>query len=125
MPDEASANAEAVLTRIARGDAAIAPELFRWEIENVLLAAERAGRIDAGDVNDAMWRLRDLPIHLRPGPYRFLAGTELALARAYGLTSYDAAYVVCADDLNLELITADVPLSRAAKDLGLSVTLII
>lgn len=124
LPDEASADADAILKRIETGDAAIAPALFRWEIENLLLTAERSGRIDSSDVDDAMNALRDLPIHLEPGPGRFLSGAELTLARAYQLTTYDAAYLACADDLGVELITADVSLGNAAKDLGLNTTLV-
>lgn len=124
LPDEASADADDALARIQRGDLAFAPDIFRWEVENLLLTAERANRIDPTDLDDAMELMRDLPIRLEAGPSRFLAGSELALARAYGLTSYDAAYLVCADSLNLELVTADAALGRAAQNLGLNVTLV-
>lgn len=48
-----------------------------------------------------------------------MPGAELALAREFDLTAYDAAYLACADDLNVELVTAHAPLERAARDFGL------
>jgi len=115
-------NADAVLDRIVAGDEAVAPDIFRLEIQNLLLSAERNGRITTADVDEALARLRDLPIHLDPNPSRFLPGSESYLARAYDLTTYDAAYLACAEDLGAEIVTADGPLADAARDLGLTCT---
>jgi predicted nucleic acid-binding protein len=122
--DEASAEADAVLDRIAAGETAVAPDIFRLEIQNVLLSAERMGRIRADQVDEALERLRDLPIHIENSDDRFVSGSELALARSYDLTTYDAAYLTCADDSGLELVTADAPLDRAARDFGLTTTFV-
>ena len=46
------------------------------------------------------------------------------LARAHDLTTYDAAYLACADDGNLELVTSDTPKYKAAQALGLAATFV-
>lgn len=124
LPDEANAQSEAILDRIADGEAAIAPDIFRLEIQNLMLAAERVGRIMPDDVDGALEALRDLPIRLEPSANRFLAGSEIALARRYDLTAYDAAYLACAERLGLELVTADGQLERASRHFGLPVTFV-
>jgi len=112
------------LDRIAAGESAIAPDVFRLEIQNLLLSAERMGRIRSDQVDEALERLRDLPIRIENEANRFLPGSELPLARSYDLTTYDAAYIACADDLGLELVTGDAPLDRAARDFGLTTTFV-
>lgn len=120
LADEASSASDAVLERIENGETAVAPDVFRLEIQNVLLSAERNSRIPSDEVDKALDELRNLPIHLRPAGNRFIPGIELGLARAYGLTPYGAAYLACADDLNAELVTADAPLERAARSFGIA-----
>ncbi|HEY1427955.1 MAG TPA: type II toxin-antitoxin system VapC family toxin [Candidatus Tumulicola sp.] len=124
LPDGNNERAEAVLTRVERGEDAIAPAIFALEIQNTFLFAERHGRIASEDVEAALDALRNLPMRLVPGHDRFLPGAELALARHYLLTVYDAAYLACAADRNIELVTADGALDRAARDFGLVTTFI-
>lgn len=120
LRDEGSQFADAVLDRVMRAGAYV-PALFRWEIENVLLGAERADRIAADDVDAALETLRDLPIRVEPPGEIFFAGSELRLARQFDLTPYDAAYLALASSHGLALATADAALARAARDLGVSV----
>jgi hypothetical protein len=61
-------------------DGTYVPALFRWEMQNVLLSAERADRIDADDVGAALDSLRDLPISLEPAGECFFSGNEVRLA---------------------------------------------
>jgi predicted nucleic acid-binding protein len=118
LPDEASAGADAILKR-AETEVAIAPSVFSVEIQNLLLSAERAGRIGLVEVEEALDQLRDLPIRLVTSGDRVMPGAELALAREFDLSAYDAAYLACAEDLDLELVTADALLERAARAFGL------
>ncbi len=120
LPDERSRRTDAILERVA-SEGAHVPELFRWEIESVLLGAERSDRIDASDVDAAMESLRDLPIAVEAPGERVFAGNELQLARHYGLTPYDAAYLSLAASRNIPLATADDALAYAARDLGIVV----
>jgi predicted nucleic acid-binding protein len=120
LPDEPSAAADALLERVTV-EGAYVPALFRWEIENVLLAAERADRIAPEDVDAALDALRELPFFVDPPGQRFLCGSEVRLARFYDMTSYDAAYLTLAADRQLPLATFDAALAYAARDLGIVV----
>jgi predicted nucleic acid-binding protein len=53
LRDERDDGAAALLARVAE-DGAYVPALFRWEIQSVLLGAERASRIDPDDVDAAL-----------------------------------------------------------------------
>jgi len=72
------------------------PALFVWEIQNVLLSAERAARATLNEVGEALEALESLPIFVEAAPERPRSGIEVSLARHYRLTSYDAAYLVLA-----------------------------
>ncbi len=124
LSDEKDAGADRVFDRIQNGESTWAPEIFRWEIENMLLSAERSGRIEPDDVEAALMMLRDLSVNIEATGDRFFAGSEIHFARAYDLSLYDAAYVACAAALNGELVTADAAMEHAARDLGLLTTLI-
>jgi len=120
LGDEGSGSAEALLERVI-DEGAYVPALFRWEIQNVLLGAERAGRIASDDVDAALESLRDLPIRIEAPGDRVFAGAEFRLARYYDLTPYDAAYLALAADRRLSLATTDHALAHAARDLGIAV----
>lgn len=120
LPDERNGITDELLDHVAR-EGAVAPALFRWEIESVLLGAERANRISSDDVDDALDTLRDLPIAFESPGDRFFAGSELRLARHYDLTPYDAAYLALASSRRLPLATLDSSLAYAARDLGIRV----
>jgi len=120
LRDERDDGAAALLARVAE-DGAYVPALFRWEIQSVLLGAERASRIDPDDVDAALDALRDLPIIVESPGERVFSGSELHLARHYDLTPYDAAYLALAASRRLPLATLDAALVHAASDLGLVV----
>ncbi len=122
--DEKDAGADRVFDRIQSGESCWAPEIFRWEIQNMLVSAERSGRIEAEEVEEALTVVRDLGINLEVTGDRFFAGPEIHFARAYDLSLCDAAYIACAAALGGELVTADASMEHAARDLGLSTTLI-
>ncbi len=120
LRDEEDEGAGALLARVA-AEGAHVPALFRWEIQSVLLGAERASRIDPDDVDAALAALRDLPIVVEPPGARVFSGSELQLARHYDLTPYDAAYLALAAGRHLPLATLDSALAHAASDLDVVV----
>jgi predicted nucleic acid-binding protein len=109
--DEVTPETEAVLDRLSDQEAH-APGLWELEIANVVLSAERRGRISEIASAQIMERLRDLPIRINPDNPRL--HHLLEVARRYGLTSYDAAYLTLALQLNLPLATLDRDLAAAA-----------
>jgi predicted nucleic acid-binding protein len=118
IPQERTEFADSILDRIV-GERAYVPALFRWEMQNVLLVAQRANRLTATDVDEALEALGDLPISIEPVGQKAFSGSELQLARHFGLTSYDAAYLALAVHRRAALATSDRELCRAARDLGI------
>jgi predicted nucleic acid-binding protein len=106
-------DAHALVHRVA-DEAAIVPALWRLEVGNGLLMAERRGRIRPEHV-DAVWRqLGELPIEIDAETNARAWNGTAALARRHGLTLYDAAYLELAARRSLPLATFDGPLARAA-----------
>jgi predicted nucleic acid-binding protein len=117
--DEASDLAEHVLDSLASREAVV-PSLWRLEMANVMAVAERTGRVTTAKSEQFIARLADLPIHLdfRDADQAFTA--VLGLARLYGLTAYDAAYLELSIREALPLATLDGPLRAAALKAGVT-----
>jgi predicted nucleic acid-binding protein len=113
--DEATAQTDAVLEQLA-GDSAVAPPLWELEVINVLLLAERRGRITESQAARFVALLAQLPILIDP------AGVDmasiLAAGRHHRLTAYDAAYLVLAEREGIPLATTDAELRAAAEAAG-------
>jgi predicted nucleic acid-binding protein len=113
LRDERSKAADALLETVGR-EGALVPGSFTFEIENILLVAERRKRIDASQVREALDLLATLEIAVEPAtaPAR---ERRVELARRHALTSYDAAYLELAAHGRLTLYTADERLAGAAR----------
>jgi predicted nucleic acid-binding protein len=98
-----------------RSEVAHAPSLFRLEVCNVVLVNERRGRITETDGKAFLRSLARLPIQRDVEP---VEPELLRLARTFGLSAYDAAYLELALRLGLPLATLDGRLGRAAVDAG-------
>jgi predicted nucleic acid-binding protein len=106
--------AEAVLKTLADVDARV-PNLWHLEAANVLLAAEKNGNIDAGTAEAFIAHLDSLPFQVDSLTAQQAFNRTLALARAYKLSTYDAAYLELALREGLPLATLDKDLIKAAK----------
>ena len=93
----------------------IVPDLFWHEVRNVLLGAERKGRIDAGTAEDHLKDLRQLSLQSDSDQGD---GQIAALARRHGLSGYDAAYLETAIRREAELTTLDKRLAAVASKEG-------
>lgn len=116
--DETEPQAEAVLARLAE-DTAYVPQLWHLEVRNVLLVAERRGRIAAEHALELLETLGELPIRTDTTPDLAVA---FALARAHGLSFYAALYLELAQRRDGTLATLDSALARAAAAAGLSLS---
>ena len=115
--DEASEAAWAILSRLESAEAHV-PSLWLWETGNVLVQAERRGRITAAAIRSFLGLLEALPIHIDHAGITTIWHDTLALARAHRLTSYDAAYLELALRLGLPLASRDQALQAAARSEG-------
>jgi predicted nucleic acid-binding protein len=118
--DEASAESDAVFERV-RDQGAVVPGLWHLEVANVLLQAEKRGRIATGDVAMRLELIAQLPITTDNETTARAWREILVLARAEGLTTYDATYLELAIRRGLPLQTKDEALISAAKRSGVTV----
>ncbi|MCP9793374.1 type II toxin-antitoxin system VapC family toxin [Vulcanococcus limneticus Candia 3F8] len=115
--DEASAEVWALLARL-QGAQAQVPSLWLWEIGNVLVQAERKGRITPAAIRIFLGLLETLPIHIDQATSATAWHDTQALARSHRLTTYDAAYLELALRLGLPLASRDQALNAAASKEG-------
>jgi predicted nucleic acid-binding protein len=117
--DEASPESDALFEQV-RDQGAVVPGLWHLEVANVLLQAERRGRITTGDVAMRLELIAELPITTDNETTARAWREILALARAEGLTTYDATYLELAIRRGLPLQTKDEALITAAKRTGVA-----
>ena len=116
LPDEEAALADLALDRLGEETAKV-PDVFWHELRNLLLSAERRGRIDGRHADASMARLRRLPIQSADD----VDDREvMALARAHRLTAYDASYLTLAIREACALASLDRRLNEAAASEGVA-----
>lgn len=118
--DEARPETDALLERL-RDDGAIVPQLWFWEVANVLNMAVRRKRIDAVGASAQLGVLATLPITPDPDGVAHAWRETLRLAQSEGLTVYDASYLELARRIGADLATTDSDLRAAAERRGVTV----
>ena len=118
--DEASPDTEVLLERV-RDNGAVVPSLWHIEIGNILLQAEKRGRIVISDVGVRLDLLAALPILTDQESITRLWRDILVIARVEGLTTYDATYLELAVRRELPLLTKDKELAKAGRRRGIEV----
>lgn len=113
--DEAHAAADAVLHRFQE-EPAMVPGIWPLEVGNVLLVAERRGRLTEAQSNRFLQLLAQLPIEIDDSAVDLTA--VVAAGRTHGLSSYDASYLVLAENTGAALATLDAGLAAAAREAG-------
>ena len=117
--DETEPLADVALARLAESGA-IVPQLWHFEIHNVLIVAERRQRVSAVQSAEFLDALSELPIVTDTTPD---LAVVFELARALGLSFYDALYLELAQRCNGKIATLDAALARAAAAAGVSLLL--
>ncbi len=121
MSDEQAPRACQALEALERGVPTFVPAHWPLEVANGLLMAERRKRVTHADAAEALHVVLSLPIDIDPETSLHVAGETSGLARQYGLTIYDAAYLELAMRLGATLATSDAALAKAAKKAGVAV----
>lgn len=111
LPDAHSENAEALKIEIAERSMLV-PTLWWAETRNLLLMAERRGRIEEAITAKALAQLARLPIAFDSEPEK---GALLSLARLHQLSVYDALYLELARRKGTALATLDKRLAAACR----------
>lgn len=113
VTERGTEQADALLSYLSTGTVSLAvPEHLVGEVANGLRKRVAQGVLGTNDALDALDAIAALELD-------FLGGTEcwsrtLDAAMKWGVTTYDALYVLLAVDLGAELITADERLADAA-----------
>jgi predicted nucleic acid-binding protein len=120
FPDEAGPYSESVLEALA-GSGAVVPSIWPLEVANVLLSAERRGRITLAQTRRFVELLQALPItvdEIRPS---IAWDGVLSLGREQRLSAYDAAYLELAMREGVPIATLDESMINAARHCGISI----
>ena len=118
--DEASAELDALLDGV-RANGVLVPAIWHLEVANVLLTAERRGRISERGATRSLHLLSSLPIHTDHADPERMRRDIVPLARAHRLMAYDATYLELAIRTGVPLATTDRILAAAARTAGVSV----
>ncbi len=113
--DEATEATEAVLDRL-RDEEAVVPAIWPLEVANVLLVAERRGRLSEAQASRFLELLAQLPIDVEASAADM--ALIVAAGRRHTLSSYDASYLLTAERLGAALATLDQTLAKAAHAAG-------
>ena len=116
--DEPSARADAILEQVA-DIGGVAPALWWVEVRNVLVIAERKGRLTQEDTAAAVQAIDALGVRLDHAPD---SASLFRLARTHGLTAYDAMYLELSIRQQRPLATLDRTLTAAAQVEGITLT---
>jgi predicted nucleic acid-binding protein len=113
--DEATPETESVLDLFG-SDEAVVPAIWSLEVANVLLVAERRGRLSEAQASRFLELLQQLPIEVDDVPVDPAA--VVAAGRRHELSAYDASYLVLAERTGAPLATLDRRLREAATRAG-------
>lgn len=115
--DEASPKTDRLFERVRDGTAFV-PALWHLEVANVLLQAEKRGRIGRSEVAVRLTLISDLPVFVDSETTMRAWRDTVDLARRNRLTTYDAAYLELSLRRGLPLATKDRKLFSAARQMG-------
>jgi predicted nucleic acid-binding protein len=117
IEDERSEQTDALFLRATR-EGVVVPPLWSFEIANVLLLAEKRGRVRKGGSEASFAAVAAAPIEVDMESSEHVFGEILSLGRRHGLTIYDATYLELAIRTGLPLATLDQALAAAARQDG-------
>jgi len=106
--------ADSVLKSLVDAEAVV-PNLWHLEAANVLLSATSRKDIEISAIERFTAQLEDLPITVDTLTANQVFGRTMSLAKAYRLSSYDAAYLELALRQGLPIATLDKDLLKAAR----------
>ncbi len=112
LPDEDGPDLAAL---VAPHDDLIAPWLLWIEVRNILLTAQRRGRLTDTFADEILDAIEGLGVSFDTAPR---SDAVLHLARSHGLTAYDSLYLELALRRQADLATLDHALQRAARAEG-------
>jgi predicted nucleic acid-binding protein len=114
FPDETSEYADGVLVAL-EGHSIFVPAVWALEVANAILVAEHAKRLRQKEIESFTGLLEHLSITQDAQSIADNILSVLPVARAHGLSAYDAAYLELSIRRGAPLATLDGKLRKAAK----------
>jgi predicted nucleic acid-binding protein len=105
---------------IIAGATPVIPALWRYEVANAIVMAERRGRLTASQVGTVATDLEEFLQAIEIDPLLVRASVLIETAQRTRLTVYDAGYLELASRRKLPLATLDEKLREAARRDGLA-----
>lgn len=121
LKDEQAPQSLKALETVESGVPTFVPAHWCIEVANGLIMAERRKRASQADITEALGLVAALPVITDDETAQRAASNTPALARQYGLTIYDAAYLELAMRKGAALATTDHALAKAARAAGVSI----
>jgi predicted nucleic acid-binding protein len=118
--DEATAETDEILDSLGEGAKGCVPALWRWEVGNALLMAERRKRISQTESQRHLMLLGTLPVEVDESAWRQAWQAGFFLASRHRLSLYDGAYLELSMRRGLPLGSLDRDLREAARTEGVS-----
>ena len=109
-----------MLQAVIDGAAAIVPAIWKFEVVNTLVVAERRKKVTPEKSAVFVRDLQKFTITVDLEGLDWAFSTVLDQARLYQRSAYDASYLELAKRQGLSLATRDQPLGKAAQELGTS-----
>ena len=113
--DQGTPYTDAVLQTVISGAEAVVPAIWRFEVANILVVAERRKKIAPEKTARFIQALRSFAITVDLDSVDTVFDAVLEHARQYQRSAYDASYLEVARRRGLPFATKDEPL-RAAAD---------
>ena len=118
FPDEASEYADGVLVAL-EGHTVLVPAVWSLELADAVLVGERGKRLNQSEIQTFTNLLENLPVVQDAQSVSESVHAVLPLARAHGLSAYDAAYLELSIRHSAPLATSDGKLQKAANQMGI------
>ncbi len=121
LPDEAAGKSTRFLESLDPNDRLWVPALWWYELSNGLVVAQRRHRLTEAERLRLTQLYETLPIHTDAHLNADTAWRFQTIAKAEGLSAYDAAYLELAQRRGIGLATLDKHLTTAARKAGVHV----
>jgi predicted nucleic acid-binding protein len=119
LPDEQNYRIDSFFDGLTEQDVLMVPQLFWYEISNIFRNNVVRNRIGAEDIPAMLEGIEDLNLNTDAISGSSFSANLFKLAREYGLTAYDAAYLELAIRTQALVATLDDNLKEACIKAGL------
>ena len=113
-PAQATPETDAMLDRLAEGDALVVPALWPLEVANALTVLRRRRKLTLDEARTAIEIIRELPAVIDHEAAAMAFTRLVDLATQHELTIYDATYIELATRRQLPLASNDARMKQAA-----------